>query len=128
MTFWLFAFNPGVFYPNSGELIMEGESRHHKVTKLETEKTALAGKSKLFGRLESLEASYRSLDHSKKEIEAYSKALDDELENGRQFQKNFLPDNIPRLPNWEIATYFAPAKQVSGDFYDIFPLYSILNC
>jgi sigma-B regulation protein RsbU (phosphoserine phosphatase) len=69
-----------------------------------------------------LEASYRSLDHSKKEIEAYSKALDDELENGRRFQKYFLPDNIPRLPNWEIATFFAPAKQVSGDFYDIFLL------
>jgi sigma-B regulation protein RsbU (phosphoserine phosphatase) len=280
----LFAFNPGVSYPHNGELIMQGESLHHEVTKFETEKTALAGKSKLFGRFESmahsclrlpsstewkslkntlqktlefsieltgaeqgslvlldsngvvtesiptpgdgipdqgsgligqglnqglagwvschlrvglitdtvdddrwqplphppqtvrsvlavpilkgrelmgilslmhskpqhfrselveqmqatseqialtlenarsyakLEASYRSLDHSKKEIEAYSKALDDELENGRQSQKNFLPDNIPRLPNWEIATYFAPAKQVSGDFYDIFSL------
>lgn len=69
-----------------------------------------------------LEASYRSLDHSKKEIEAHSKALDDELENGRQFQKNFLPDTIPRMPNWEIATYFSPAKRVSGDFYDIFSL------
>jgi hypothetical protein len=58
-----------------------------------------------------LEASYRYLDHFKKDIEAYSKALDDELENGRQFQKNFLPADIPRLPNWEIATYFAPVNR-----------------
>jgi sigma-B regulation protein RsbU (phosphoserine phosphatase) len=62
------------------------------------------------------------LDQSKKEIEAYSKALDDELEKGRQIQRDFLPQNIPQLPNWDISTYFAPAKQVSGDFYDVFSL------
>jgi sigma-B regulation protein RsbU (phosphoserine phosphatase) len=69
-----------------------------------------------------LEASYRTLDRLKKELEDYSKALSDELEKGRRFQKFFLPDNIPRLPDWDIATYFAPAKQVSGDFYDVFSL------
>jgi sigma-B regulation protein RsbU (phosphoserine phosphatase) len=29
---------------------------------------------------------------------------------------------MPQLPDWEIATYFAPARQVSGDFYDVFSL------
>jgi sigma-B regulation protein RsbU (phosphoserine phosphatase) len=74
---------------------------------------------RLYGKLDE---SYRSLDRSKQEIEAYSKALDDELEKGRQIQRDFLPDQIPQLPGWEMATYFAPAKQVSGDFYDVFSL------
>jgi sigma-B regulation protein RsbU (phosphoserine phosphatase) len=69
-----------------------------------------------------LDESYHSLDRSKQEIQAYSKALNAELEKGRQIQRDFLPQNIPRLPNWEIETYFAPAKQVSGDFYDVFAL------
>jgi len=37
-------------------------------------------------------------------------------------ERDFLPQRIPQLPNWDIATYFAPAKQVSGDFYDVFSL------
>lgn len=69
-----------------------------------------------------LDESYQSLDRSKQEIEAYSKALDEEMEKGRQIQRDFLPQHIPELPNWDIATYFAPAKQVSGDFYDVFSL------
>jgi len=75
--------------------------------------------ARLYGKLDE---SYRSLDRSKQEIEAYSNALDHELEKARQIQRDFLPDQIPQLPDWEIATYFAPAKQVSGDFYDIFSL------
>jgi len=75
--------------------------------------------ARLYGKLDE---SYRSLNQSKQEIERYSKALDDELEKGKQIQKDFLPDRIPELPGWEIATYFAPAKQVSGDFYDVFTL------
>ena len=75
--------------------------------------------SRLYGKLDE---SYRSLEKSKQEIEAYSKALDHELEKARQIQRNFLPEQIPQLPDWEIATYFAPANQVSGDFYDVFSL------
>jgi sigma-B regulation protein RsbU (phosphoserine phosphatase) len=75
--------------------------------------------ARLYSRLND---SYQSLNRSKQEIEAYSKALDEEMEKGRQIQRDFLPQEIPRLPNWEIETYFAPAKQVSGDFYDVFSL------
>jgi len=75
--------------------------------------------ARLYGRLNE---SYRSLNQSKQEIEAYSKALDEEMEKGRQIQRDFLPQHIPQLPNWDISTYFAPAKQVSGDFYDVFSL------
>ena len=69
-----------------------------------------------------LDASYRSLGKAKKSIETYSRALDLELEKGRKIQKDFLPHQIPHVPNCEIATYFHPALQLSGDFYDVFIL------
>ncbi len=55
-------------------------------------------------------------------LDLYSKALDAELEKGRQIQIDFLPYEILQLPNWEIAAGFYPARQVSGDFYDTFEL------
>jgi phosphoserine phosphatase RsbU/P len=73
----------------------------------------------LFGKLE---ASYYSLDRAKQKVEAYSKALDLELDKGRQIQLDFLPSRLPSLPNWEIAACFHPAHQVAGDFYDAFVL------
>jgi sigma-B regulation protein RsbU (phosphoserine phosphatase) len=69
-----------------------------------------------------LNRTYKSLAEAKEQIETYSKALDNELEKGRKIQQNFLPVTIPRIPNWHIAARFHPAKQVSGDFYDIFML------
>jgi serine phosphatase RsbU (regulator of sigma subunit) len=50
------------------------------------------------------------------------KKIEFELEKGREIQREFLPSQIPKLPNWEIATCFYPAGQVSGDFYDVFVL------
>ncbi len=38
-----------------------------------------------------LDESYQSLERSKQEIQAYSKALDEELEKGRQILNDFLP-------------------------------------
>ena len=50
------------------------------------------------------------------------KQIEFELEKGRKIQQDFLPNDIPNLPNWEIATCFDPAREVSGDFYDVFKL------
>ena len=69
-----------------------------------------------------LDESYRSLEKAKIKIEAYSKALDKEMEKGKKIQRDFLPRRIPRISGWEIAVYFHPARQVSGDFYDAFML------
>jgi len=52
----------------------------------------------------------------------YLRSLERELEIGREIQAGFLPDSLPRVPGWEIAARFHPAKQVSGDFYDAFLL------
>jgi len=48
--------------------------------------------------------------------------LERELEIGRRIQASFLPEEIPQVPGWEIAARFQPARQVAGDFYDVFPL------
>jgi sigma-B regulation protein RsbU (phosphoserine phosphatase) len=65
---------------------------------------------------------YQELERAKKAADDYSRALDEELIKGRQIQKDFLPSQIPRLPEWKTATCFLPATQVSGDFYDVFAL------
>ena len=64
----------------------------------------------------------QSLQASLRQVEAYSKALNKELDQGRRIQKNFLPDRLPRKTGWEFAAYFKPARQVAGDFYDVFEL------
>jgi len=63
-----------------------------------------------------------ALQLSFEQVEAYSRKLNNELEKGRQMQINFLPDQLLQLPGWETAAYFKPARQVAGDFYDVFQL------
>jgi sigma-B regulation protein RsbU (phosphoserine phosphatase) len=69
-----------------------------------------------------LEKSYHSLERAKEKIENYSNALNAELEKGKKIQRDFLPNQIPRIAGWEIDSCFRPARQVSGDFYDAFLL------
>jgi sigma-B regulation protein RsbU (phosphoserine phosphatase) len=55
-------------------------------------------------------------------VDQYASALNQELQKGRQMQDNFLPSDIIQPPNWEIKAFLSPAKDLAGDFYDIFPL------
>jgi serine phosphatase RsbU (regulator of sigma subunit) len=50
----------------------------------------------------------------------YLQSLERELEIGRQIQAGFLPQTIPQPGNWEVAAHFAAAREVAGDFYDVF--------
>jgi len=52
----------------------------------------------------------------------YSTALNDELERGKQIQKDFLPRHLPDVKKCQISSYFHSALQLSGDFYDVFEL------
>jgi phosphoserine phosphatase RsbU/P len=47
-----------------------------------------------------------------------------ELEIAREIQQSFLVKDYPQPPGWEIATRIRPARQVGGDFYDVFPIAS----
>jgi serine phosphatase RsbU (regulator of sigma subunit) len=52
----------------------------------------------------------------------YRKALEREFEIGREIQAGFLPDSLPQPENWEIAASLKSAREVTGDFYDVFEL------
>ena len=50
------------------------------------------------------------------------KAFEREFEIGREIQTSFLPDTLPQPQGWEIAAALKPAREVAGDFYDVFKL------
>ena len=52
----------------------------------------------------------------------YRKALERELEIGREIQAGFLPETLPNIEGWEIAASLMSAREVAGDFYDAFQL------
>jgi sigma-B regulation protein RsbU (phosphoserine phosphatase) len=52
----------------------------------------------------------------------YLKSLERELEIGRQIQAGFLPKEIPQPDGWQIEAYFQAAREVAGDFYDVFKM------
>jgi len=49
-------------------------------------------------------------------------AYEKEMEIGRRIQADFLPHSIPKLDNIELAFAFEAAREVAGDFYDVFRL------
>jgi serine phosphatase RsbU (regulator of sigma subunit) len=52
----------------------------------------------------------------------YRKALERELEIGREIQASFLPTQLPHVPGWEIGARFHAQRLVAGDLYDAFVL------
>ena len=48
--------------------------------------------------------------------------LDHELAIGRRIQVSLMPRRFPEVPGWEIASAYEAAREVGGDFYDVFPL------
>jgi phosphoserine phosphatase RsbU/P len=55
-------------------------------------------------------------------IQRAKEAAEHELEIGRRIQLGFLPESIPQPQGWQIASYFESAREVAGDFYDVFYL------
>ncbi|MET0543347.1 MAG: SpoIIE family protein phosphatase [Variovorax sp.] len=51
----------------------------------------------------------------------HMQSMEREFEIGRAIQAGFLPESLPELTGWDIAARFRPARQVAGDFYDVFP-------
>jgi serine phosphatase RsbU (regulator of sigma subunit) len=45
--------------------------------------------------------------------------LDDDLRTARQIQRNFLPRRIEQVQGLRFETYYGPANQIGGDFFDI---------
>ena len=45
-----------------------------------------------------------------------------ELKVAQLIQQQFLPRELPKLREWQIAAYYGPARVVGGDFYDFIDL------
>jgi len=48
--------------------------------------------------------------------------IEQELQVARQIQQELLHEATPQLDGWRIATYYRPAREVGGDFYDFLEL------
>jgi serine phosphatase RsbU (regulator of sigma subunit)/predicted ester cyclase len=44
--------------------------------------------------------------------------IEQELEVARRIQQASLPKEVPTLEGWHIASFYQPAREVGGDFYD----------
>lgn len=51
----------------------------------------------------------------------YERVMRD-LEIARYIQHNLLPQNPPKIRGYDFEAFYEPAREVGGDYYDIFPL------
>ena len=55
------------------------------------------------------------------EIQARER-YEQELRVATLIQQQFLPRQLPNMPDWQVAAYYGPARAVGGDFYDFMEL------
>jgi serine phosphatase RsbU (regulator of sigma subunit) len=48
--------------------------------------------------------------------------LERELDLARTLQSGLIPRELPQIHGWDLAALWRPAREVGGDFYDLFPL------
>jgi len=60
-------------------------------------------------------------DHLEQEM-VVRERLETEVQLARQIQQTFIPESLPQHPEWELAARWKTARQVGGDFYDVFEL------
>ena len=73
------------------------------------------------GLIEALREQIERLEAAQVEI-AKKERLEGELETARQVQQSMLPKIFPLVPGLEFCARSEPARQVGGDFYDVFVL------
>lgn len=61
------------------------------------------------------------------QTKVYEQSLDfqqisQELRLAGQIQASFLPNNFPSIPGWQLAVTLLPARETSGDFFDVIEL------
>ena len=62
------------------------------------------------------------LERLRGELDSERRRLHDELAFARRVQLNLMPLNPPKIAGWEIATAYRPAREVGGDFFDLYTL------
>ncbi len=46
--------------------------------------------------------------------------MEREFQLAREIQKTFLPESLPNIPGWDLDLRWQTAREVGGDFYDVF--------
>jgi len=68
-----------------------------------------------------LEKAYTDLKAAQAKL-VEQERLKRELEIAADVQRSILPAEFPNIPGFEFAAYARPAREVGGDYYDLFPL------
>lgn len=53
------------------------------------------------------------------QLESANQKMARELALAGQVQATFLPSKLPSMPGWDLAVALKPARETSGDFYDV---------
>lgn len=57
-----------------------------------------------------------------RQLEEANRKMENEMLLAGKMQANFLPSRLPSPPGWQLAAALKPARETSGDFYNVFPL------
>jgi sigma-B regulation protein RsbU (phosphoserine phosphatase) len=63
-----------------------------------------------------------SLRRLQKQLEDANKKFERELALAGNLQSSFFPEEPPNIPGWELSVTLKPARETSGDFYDVYTL------
>jgi len=55
-------------------------------------------------------------------LQAANQKMEQELALAGEVQAGFLPRTLPDIPGWQLAATLQPARETSGDFYDVIAL------
>jgi serine phosphatase RsbU (regulator of sigma subunit) len=83
-----------------------------------TDKLAIAD---LTTKNQELREAYQELQAAQDDV-IEKERLERELEIAASVQRTLLPGQLPQYPDYHLAAFLKPARQVGGDFYDAFEL------
>jgi sigma-B regulation protein RsbU (phosphoserine phosphatase) len=63
-----------------------------------------------------------ALRRYQQQLEEANRRFERELVLAGRMQASFLPSELLRIPGWTLSARLTPARETSGDFFDVFPL------
>ncbi|GAB7024874.1 PP2C family protein-serine/threonine phosphatase [Geotalea toluenoxydans] len=62
------------------------------------------------------------LEQKRRELQDAYDRLDREFRCVGEVQKSLLPDRLPDVPGFDLASYYCPARRAGGDYFDVLPV------